>query len=92
MSKQMSDTELLKGAQKALRKALPFLPADKEAVFCGEWLSAINDALKVGTNEGHLLNALQLWQRCYDTREDCDYDAQEEAYETARAAIAKAQA
>lgn len=35
----------LEGAQKALRTALPFLPADKEAHFVGEWLDAVNAAI-----------------------------------------------
>lgn len=35
----------LEGAQKALRKALPFVPADKEAHFVGEWLDAVNAAI-----------------------------------------------
>lgn len=30
-----------KGAQSALRKALPFLPADREAIYAGEWLDEI---------------------------------------------------
>lgn len=34
---------LLLGAEAALRKALPFLPADAEAVFVGEWLAEIAD-------------------------------------------------
>lgn len=36
----------LKGAQQALKKALPHLPADAEAIFCGEWLEEINAALE----------------------------------------------
>jgi hypothetical protein len=35
----------LEGAQQAIRKALPFLPADDEAIFCGEWLDEINEAI-----------------------------------------------
>lgn len=35
----------LKGAQSALRKALPFLPPDDEAHFIGEWLDEINEAI-----------------------------------------------
>jgi hypothetical protein len=41
----------LKGAQAALRKALPHLPADDEAVFAGEWLDEIAAALAKA--EGH---------------------------------------
>lgn len=37
--------QALEGAQKALRVALPFLPADKEAHFVGEWLDAVNAAI-----------------------------------------------
>ena len=37
--------DALEGAQKALRTALPFLPADKEAHFVGEWLDAVNAAI-----------------------------------------------
>lgn len=37
--------EALKGAREAMRKALPFLPADSEAVFCGEWLDEINQTI-----------------------------------------------
>ena len=40
------------GARAALSKALPLLPADKEAVFCGEWLSEINDLLSHLAKEG----------------------------------------
>ena len=86
----MTDTELLIGAQKALRKALPYLPADKEAVFCGEWLSAINDALKVGTNEGHLLEALQGWQRSYTHDQSHDLDAKHRHFRKAEKAIKRA--
>lgn len=32
----------LYGARSALRKALPFLPPDEEAVYAGEWLDEIN--------------------------------------------------
>jgi hypothetical protein len=32
----------LRGARAALRKALPFVPADSEAVFVGEWLDEIS--------------------------------------------------
>ena len=35
---------LLRGAEAALRQALPFLPAEAEAVFVGEWLAEIADA------------------------------------------------
>lgn len=35
----------LEGAQKALRKALPFVPADNEAHFVGEWLDEVNAAI-----------------------------------------------
>lgn len=35
----------LRGAQSALRKALPYLPADGEAVYAGEWLDEINEAI-----------------------------------------------
>lgn len=35
----------LQGARQALRKSLPYLPADTDAVFCGEWLDEINTAL-----------------------------------------------
>ena len=40
----MNTIELLRGAEAALRKALPFLPADKEAHFVGEWLVEIAEA------------------------------------------------
>ena len=39
----------LRGAQAALRKALPYLPADAEAVFVGEWLDEINEAIDQAT-------------------------------------------
>ena len=35
----------LEGADKAITAALPHLPADGEAVFCGEWLSEIRAAI-----------------------------------------------
>lgn len=35
----------LEGADKAITAALPHLPADGEAVFCGEWLSEIREAI-----------------------------------------------
>lgn len=35
----------LQGARSAIRKALPFLPADHEAVYAGEWLDEINEVL-----------------------------------------------
>lgn len=35
----------LVGAQKAIRAALPFLPADDQATFCGEWLDEINEVI-----------------------------------------------
>lgn len=35
----------LEGAEKALIKALPHLPADSEAVYCGEWLVEIRAAI-----------------------------------------------
>jgi hypothetical protein len=34
------------GAEKAIIKALPYLPPDKEAVFCGEWLAEIQAAIQ----------------------------------------------
>lgn len=41
--------EALRGAQKALRRALPHCPADDEhngdSVFVGEWLDEVNEAL-----------------------------------------------
>lgn len=37
--------EALAGAQKALLKAMPYLPPDAEAVYCGEWLVEINEVL-----------------------------------------------
>jgi hypothetical protein len=43
--------EALEGAQKALRKALPFLPADSESIFCGEWLDEINAAIAKAKGE-----------------------------------------
>ena len=43
--------EALKGAQSALRKAMPYLPADNEAVYCGEWLDTINAAIAKATGE-----------------------------------------
>ena len=39
----------LRGAQGALRKALPHLPADTEAVTVGEWLDEINEAIAQAT-------------------------------------------
>lgn len=36
---------LLDGASKAIAKAIPHLPADDEAIFCGEWLAEINEAI-----------------------------------------------
>ena len=39
----------LRGAQAALRKALPYLPADTEAVFVGEWLDEVNEAIDQAT-------------------------------------------
>ncbi len=41
----------LKGAQSALRKALPFLPADKEALYVGEWLEEVNEAIAIAETE-----------------------------------------
>lgn len=35
-----------KGAATALRKALLYLPADDEAVFCGEWLGELENVLE----------------------------------------------
>lgn len=35
----------LVGMVQAMRKALPHLPADHEAVFCGEWLDEANAAI-----------------------------------------------
>lgn len=35
----------LEGADKAISAALPHLPADAEAVFCGEWLAEIREAI-----------------------------------------------
>lgn len=40
----------LKGAEKAIAKALPHLPPDKEAVFCGEWLAEIKSVIAAATN------------------------------------------
>jgi hypothetical protein len=37
--------EALTGAEKALAKALPFCPPDKEAHFIGEWLGEVRSAL-----------------------------------------------
>ena len=39
----------LKGAQSALRKSLPHLPPDAEAVYAGEWLDAIAATLANST-------------------------------------------
>lgn len=36
---------VLDGADKAITAALPYLPADDEAVFCGEWLAQIREAI-----------------------------------------------
>lgn len=41
----------LKGAQLALRKALPHLPADDEAIYCGEWLDEIKEAIAKARGE-----------------------------------------
>ena len=35
----------LRGARSALCKALPHLPPDAEALFCGEWIDKINETL-----------------------------------------------
>ena len=35
----------LQGAEKALAKALPHLPADTVAIYCGEWLAEIRETL-----------------------------------------------
>jgi hypothetical protein len=35
----------LEGADKALIKAMPYLPADEEAVLCGEWLEEIREVI-----------------------------------------------
>jgi hypothetical protein len=35
----------LKGAASAISRALPFLPADTEAHFSGEWLAEIREAI-----------------------------------------------
>jgi len=37
--------ETLKGVRNALILALPYLPADNEAIHCGEWIDEINDLL-----------------------------------------------
>jgi hypothetical protein len=43
--------EALKGAQRALRKALPHCPADEEhngdSVFVGEWLDEVNEVVAI---------------------------------------------
>ena len=36
---------ILKGAEQALAKALPYLPPDGEAVFCGEWLGEVKEII-----------------------------------------------
>ena len=41
----------LKGAQSALRKALPYLPADEDAIYCGEWLNEINEVINKTSDE-----------------------------------------
>lgn len=48
---------LLRGAESALKKALLFLPADKEAIFVGEWLVKIAE---VNRNNGSLVRMEQL--------------------------------
>ena len=63
----------LQGAQGALRKALPHLPADAEAVHVGEWLDEIAAVIAKATPEdlgiqpcefcGHPFNVLQLGRR-----------------------------
>lgn len=35
----------LKGARNSMRKAMPYLPPDNVAIYVGEWLDQINDAL-----------------------------------------------
>jgi len=45
MTEQRKQLAALKGAQSALRKALLYLPADEEAVYCGEWLDEINEVI-----------------------------------------------
>ena len=37
------------GAQSALRKALPFLPPDSEALYAGEWLDEASEAITKAT-------------------------------------------
>ena len=41
--------EALKGAESSILKALPYLPADKEAVYCGEWLVEIRQVIAAVT-------------------------------------------
>jgi hypothetical protein len=41
--------EALQGARRALAKELPFLPADKEAVYCGEWIGEVDEAIALAT-------------------------------------------
>lgn len=35
----------LKGARRSMRKALPYLPPDNVAIYVGEWVDEINEAL-----------------------------------------------
>lgn len=44
--------ETIKGAKSAMQKALPFLPADNEAVYCGEWIDEINELISIIETEG----------------------------------------
>lgn len=39
------------GAEKCIVKSLPYLPADKEAVYCGEWLVEIREAIANATGK-----------------------------------------
>lgn len=42
----------LQGMRDAMRQALPYLPADKEAVHCGEWLDEANETLEKAKDIG----------------------------------------
>ena len=47
----------LKGAESALVKALPYLPADTVAVYCGKWLAEIRATIDI-EELGQKLDAL----------------------------------
>lgn len=63
--------DALVGARKALLKALPYLPPDAEAIYCGEWLAEINEVL--GENQGVNLREVFEYQLLSRLQQDCEY-------------------